>query len=313
MLDINAQAARAAMPFDHLIPALRNLFAIGCEVPLRHNHTIQKEGQDHGTVLLMPAWSEHLGYFGIKTVSIFPKNSAQGLPGLFSTYMLHSMETGEPLALIDGNEITSRRTAAASALAADHLCRKDASRMLLIGAGRVASLVPYAYRSVRNIESVSVWDINEAASSRLVETLRRDGFDARVVDTLDHAAFGVDIVSAATLSTEPLVLRKYLRPGTHVDLIGSFTPTMRESDDGCFDGTSVYVDTDEAPMKSGDLLSPIQKGVLRREQIRADLTSLCRAENPGRISEEEITVFKAVGTALEDLAAAAMCYRALQC
>lgn len=310
MLNIDAQAARAAMPFDQLIPALRDMFVAGCEVPLRHNHVIKKDGQDQGTLLLMPAWSDRCGYFGIKTVSIFPKNSAQGLPGLFSTYMLHSMDTGEPLALIDGNEITSRRTAAASALAADYLCRKNTSRMLLIGAGRVASLIPYAYRSVRNIESVSVWDINEAASARLVDALRRDGFDAQVVTTLDAAAFDVDVVSAATLSTAPLVLGKYLRPGTHVDLIGSFTPAMRESDDACFDGTSVFVDTSEAPMKSGDLLSPMKNGVLQQAQIRADLASLCRSTHPGRTCDQEVTVFKAVGTALEDLAAATICFQA---
>ncbi|MNV71174.1 ornithine cyclodeaminase [compost metagenome] len=117
-------------------------------------------------------------------------------------------------------------------------------------------------------------------------------------------------MSAATLSTEPLVLGKYLRPGTHVDLIGSFTPVMRESDDACFDGTSVFIDTNEAPMKSGDLLSPMKNGVLLREQIRADLASLCRSEHPGRTTDQEVTVFKAVGTALEDLAAANICFQA---
>lgn len=311
MLHIDSTATRAALPFDRLVPVLRDMFASGCEVPLRHSHVIERQQEEHGRVLLMPAWSEGRGYFGIKTVAIFPGNTAKGMPGLFSTYMLHSLETGEPLALVDGNEITSRRTAAASALAADYLCRKNASRMLLIGAGRVASLIPYAYRSVRNIQQVGVWDIHEPSSARLVEALRRDGFDAHLVKKLDHDAFEVDVVSAATLSTQPLVLREHLRAGTHVDLIGSFTPAMRESDDACFAGTAVYVDTDEAAMKSGDLLSPLSSGALQRDQVRSDLAGLCRGHHAGRGGDAEvITVFKAVGTALEDLAAAAMVYEA---
>lgn len=311
MLNIDAQATRCALPFAPLIDALRDMFVDGCTVPLRHNHQIEAADGVKGTLLLMPAWSAQTGYMGVKTVSIYPQNSQHGLPGLYSTYILYDAASGEPLALIDGNEITSRRTAAASALAADSLARRDARRMLLLGSGRVASLVPHAYRCVREIGQVGVWDIDAASSDRLVEKLRADGFDAAVIHELDENAFDVDIVSAATLSTEPLILRRFVRPGTHIDLIGGFTPAMRETDDGCFDGTSVFVDTDEAAMKAGDLLSPIQNGVLTPDRIRSDLAGLCRGAHPGRISDDEITVFKAVGTALEDLAAAAMCYRSV--
>lgn len=310
MLQIDSPTTRAALAFERLIPALKDMFAEGCTVPQRHVHTVESGGHETGKILIMPAWSERLGYLGFKTVTIFPDNSAQGLPGLHSTYMLHSLATGQPLAQIDGDEITSRRTAGASALAADYLSRKNASTMLLLGTGRVARLLPYAYRCVRDIQRLGVWNINEASSVRLVEELRRDGFDAHVVSTLNAAAFDVDIVSAATLSTKPLVLGEYLRPETHVDLIGSFTPAMRESDDACFAGTSVFVDTDEAPMKAGDLLSPLQSGVLQREHIRSDLAGLCRGSHPGRVNDTEITVFKAVGTALEDLTAASLAYDA---
>ncbi|SPS01019.1 ornithine cyclodeaminase family protein [Cupriavidus taiwanensis] len=311
MLNIDAESARASLPFDRLVDALKEAFASGCEVPLRHNHTVTTAQGQQGTLLLMPAWSPSQGYLGVKTVSIYPNNAGRSLPGLFSTYILYSVETGEPLALIDGNEITSRRTAAASALGGSFLSRQDAGSMLLLGAGRVASLVPYAWRSVRQIERVGVWDINPAQGRRLAELLCRDGFDAYVVDRLDTDTCAVDVISAATLSTEPLIRREYLRPGTHVDLIGGFTPAMRETDDACFAGTSVFVDTDEAATKAGDLLSPLGNGVIAREDIRSDLAGLCRARHAGRVSDDEITVFKAVGTALEDLAAAAMCFEAV--
>ena len=307
MLIIDAEKTRALLPFDRLIPALQEAFREEVHVPLRHNHAIHPESSAPGCMLLMPAWNNQ-GFLGIKTVTIFAQNAAAGLPGLYSTYMLHSATTGAPLALIDGNEITSRRTAAASALAATYLSRSDCSSLLVVGAGRVASLLPYAYRTVRPIQQVAVWDINPAQAARLVDQLQQDGFQARAVDDLAAACEQADIVTCATLSTAPLIERRWLKPGTHLDLIGGFTPQMRESDDGCFDGTEVFIDTDEAPMKAGDLLSPLQRGVLRKEDIRADLASLCKERSPGRIDDQHITVFKAVGTALEDLAAAQLVY-----
>ncbi|WP_439687785.1 Delta(1)-pyrroline-2-carboxylate reductase [Cupriavidus oxalaticus] len=311
MLNIDGPTARASLPFDRLIPSLKNAFASGCEVPLRHHHTVSAAPDEAGTLLLMPAWSAASGYMGVKTVCVYPGNSLRKLPGLYSTYLLYRVETGRPLALIDGNEITSRRTAAASALAASFLSRKDASSMLVLGAGRVASLLPYAYRAVRDIRRVAVWDIDPLQAMRLVEQLRADGFDADVAERLDAAACAADIISAATLSTDPLIRGEFLRPGTHVDLIGGFTPAMREADDACFGGTSVFVDTDEAALKSGDLLSPLANGMLARADIRSDLAGLCREAHAGRSAVEEITVFKAVGTALEDLAAAVMCFEAV--
>jgi ornithine cyclodeaminase len=307
MLIIDAEKTRALLPFEQLIPALKEAFRDEVHVPLRHNHAIHPESSAPGCVLLMPAWNNQ-GFLGIKTVTIFSQNAAAGLPGLHSTYMLHSATTGAPLALIDGNEITSRRTAAASALAATYLSRPESSALLVVGAGRVASLLPYAYRSVRPIRHVSVWDINPAQAARLVDQLQLDGFEAKVVEDLADACEQADIITCATLSTAPLIQGAWLKPGTHLDLIGGFTPQMRETDDACFDGTEVFIDTDEAPLKAGDLLSPLQSGVLRREDIRADLASLCKATSPGRIDDQHITVFKAVGTALEDLAAAQLVY-----
>ncbi len=304
---LNAPDTAAGLPFERLIPALHDLFVQGCTVPMRHTHVVGTPETGAGTVLLMPAWQEG-GRMGVKTVCIYPENRHQGLPGLHSVYVLFDATTGVPLALLDGDGITSRRTAAASALAAKFLSRADARRLLVVGAGRVASLLPQAYRTVRPIEDVQVWDIDTALATQFVERLRGEGFRASLVSDLATAVANADIVSCATLSTTPLIHGAWLQAGTHLDLIGSFTPTMRESDDACAGVSTVFVDTPEAVMKSGDLLSPIASGVLRQEAIAADLATLCRGQHPGRTREDEITLFKSVGTALEDLAAASLAY-----
>ena len=299
----DATATRNALPFERLIPALERLFIEGCEVPLRHTHTVPTPDGVGGTVLIMPAWQ--LGNcLGIKTVSIYPGNAARGLPGLHASYLLYDAGTGQPLAQIDGNEITSRRTAAASALAASRLARPDARRLLVVGAGSVAALLPWAYRQVLPIEEVSVCARRPARAEALAAEWRAAGLHARVATDLAAAVAQADVVSCATLATAPVVQGAWLRPGSHLDLIGSFTPQMREADDACFAGAGVWVDTEEALAKSGDLLGPIARGVLRVQDIRGTLAGLCRGSAPGRQSAQERTVFKSVGTALEDLAAA---------
>jgi ornithine cyclodeaminase/alanine dehydrogenase-like protein (mu-crystallin family) len=304
---LDAATTREALPFPGLIDALRAMFVEGCHVPLRHNHKIATES-DAGTVLIMPAWQEGR-YLGIKTVNVFPGNAALGLSGLHSTYVLYDARTGVPLAQLDGNEITSRRTAAASALAASYLARKDAKRMTLLGAGRVGSLLPQAYAAVLPIREVDVWNRSRAASERLVAQLVELGFTARVVDDLRESVARADVVTCATLATEPVVHGEWLAPGSHLDLIGSFTPTMREADDACFMNARLAVDTTEAFQKSGDLIGPLQRGVMSNPEAWPTLETLCRGQAQGRQSEAERTVFKAVGTALEDLAAATLVYK----
>ncbi|VFR42367.1 Ornithine cyclodeaminase [plant metagenome] len=304
---IDAEATRRALAFDRLIPALRDMFVQGCEVPLRHTHSLAAPGGDARTVLLMPAWQVD-GYFGLKTVGIFPGNASRGLPGLHSTYLLFDASTGVPLAQLDGNEITSRRTAAASALAASYLAPEQASSLLVVGAGRVGSLVPEAFRAVRPIERVTVWDRNDAAAATLVERLRAQGIAASAAGDLATAVRDADIVSCATLATEPVVLGEWLRPDSHLDLIGSFKPDMREADDACFTGARLFVDTQEALQKSGELLGPMSRGVFTEQDVQATLADLCSGRHAGRQGQSGRTVFKAVGTALEDLAAATVVY-----
>ena len=298
------------LPMGALINGLEQMFIEGCEVPLRHNHAVQGATEaENGILLLMPAWQKGKR-LGVKTVSIFPGNQAKGLPGLHSVFILYDATTGAPLAVLDGDAITSRRTAAASALAARWLARPDAKHLLVVGAGRVASLLPEAYRCVRPIESIQVWDIRPAAAQAMVERLRAEGLDAHQATDLEQGVRWADIVTCATLSTAPLVHGEWLRPGAHLDLIGGFTPAMRESDDACFARGTVFVDTMEALMKAGDILDPMASGAWSKEQLSATLEDLCRGKHAGRSCAQEITVFKAVGTALEDVAAASQAYDA---
>jgi len=308
---IDTASTRAALGFDQLIPALRQMFVSGCEVPVRHVHHLPAAEGAGLTVLIMPAWLAGR-YLGIKTVTIAPGNSQRGLPGLHSSYLLYDASTGVPLAQMDGNEITSRRTAAASALAASHLARADSRRLLVVGAGRVASLLAEAYRCVLPIEQVTVWSRNPDAADDLAGRLRDRGFDAVASADLARAAGQADVVSCATLATEPVLRGAWLRPGTHLDLIGSFTPAMREADDDCFLGAQLYVDTEEAWHKSGELLGPISRGVFSLSDVRGTLAQLCDGRIGGRTLAGERTVFKSVGTALEDLAAAVLVHGASQ-
>jgi ornithine cyclodeaminase/alanine dehydrogenase-like protein (mu-crystallin family) len=303
----DAAATAAALPFETLVPALASLFARGCVVPPRHVHEVPVPGGQPFTSLIMPAWIPGR-YYGVKTINIAPGNAQRGLPGLHARYALYDGSTGIALALIDGDAITHRRTAAASALAAGWLARSDARHLLVVGAGQVARLLPAALRAVRPLVEVSVWARDPAKAQALATELQQQGLPTRAAADLQAACREADIVSCATLATEPVVRGEWLKPGTHLDLIGSFTPHMREADDACFAGAALYVDTEEALQKSGELLGPMARGVFAAQDVRGTLATLSRGEAQGRASAQERTVFKSVGTALEDLAAAILVY-----
>jgi len=302
---IDRDTTRRHLPFPALIDALRAAFVTGAEVPPRHTHAVAGPGgTPGGSILLMPAWRPG-GRLGIKTVTIFPGNGAQGLPGLHSVYTLYDARTGVPLAQLDGDEITRRRTAAAAALAASMLARDDASRLLVVGAGRVAAWLPEAFAAVRPIAEVQVWNHRAEGAEALAQRWRAAGWAARAVTDLGAAVAQADIVSCATLSNRALVRGDWLRPGSHLDLIGSFSPAMREADAACFTRSAVYVDTEEALAKSGDVLAAVAEGGFdAARSVRGTLQALCRGAAPGRQDAGQITLFKAVGSALEDLAAA---------
>lgn len=286
-----------ALPWDALIPALRAMFARGCEAPLRHRHDLP----DGAVLLLMPAWNER--FLGVKTVQFSPANAAAGLPAVRATYLLNDRVSGEPLALLDGGEVTDRRTAAASVLAATFCARRDSRRLKILGSGRIAAALAPCYASVFPLEQITIWSRTAGNAERLAARLRDAGLPATTDPTPDPA--GYDIVSAATLASEPLVAGARLDPGTHLDLIGGFTATMREADADAVARATVFVDTREGVLaEGGDILLAIREGRFAADRIAASLADLCRGTHPGRTRADEITLFKSVGWAGEDLAAA---------
>lgn len=298
-----ASETRGRLAFAPLIAALRDMFERGCEQPPRQ--VLDLDGSGGVTSLVMPAWQTG-GCYGVKVVNIAPGNAACGLPRLHSTYVLYDAGTGVPLAWIDGDELTARRTAATSALAASWLAPAGARHLALIGAGRIARLLPEAHRAARPIERVTVWARVDARAAALAAELTANGFATRVATSVDAAVAEADIVSCATLAREPLVRGRALQPGCHLDLIGSFTPAMREADEDCLAGAAVFVDSHDAIAKSGDLIAPIASGSLRAASIGTLADLACGRRDGRRATGQERTVFKSVGSALEDLAAAVL-------
>lgn len=303
MRSIDAAAVHAALPYDRLIPHLRDAFRAGGEVPLRSRfHIDGVNGSVGGTLLLMPAWQPGR-HIGIKTVSVFPDNAKLGLGSVAATYLLLDARTGEPKAVIDGEAITLRRTGCASALAASYLARHEAQHLLMVGAGSLAPHLIRAHCAVRNYTRIEIWNRNRARAEQTAAGLRDLG--VTVVDDLETAARAADTISCATLSRDPLVRGDWLKPGAHLDLVGAFTPEMHETDATALQRSSVYVDNRAGALKEpGDLVTPMAAGQFKAEDVRGDLFDLCRADIVARKSDTEITLFKSVGLALEDLAAA---------
>ncbi len=319
MLTVDGEAVAAALPYNELVEVLRDAFREGAIQPVRHHHTIERPDGAASTLLLMPAWSDFEkagtsdgGYIGIKIVTVTPDNNARALPAVMGHYLLLDGKTGEPRAFIDGQRLTARRTAAASALAASCLARADASHLLVVGAGALSRQLAHAHAAVRPIRRVTVWNRTAANAEKVAAELAADGFETDVAGDLDTAQADCDIVTCATLSTVPLVKGGLVAPGTHVDLVGAFSPTMRESDDDLMARATVFVDTREGALKeAGDIVQAVAAGALDADAIAGDLFDLVRGNSPGRTDAGEVTVFKSVGAALEDLAAAIHVYEKL--
>ncbi len=317
MLMISAGDVDAALTFAGLVETLREAFAAGAVQPVRHHHTVERPDGAPTTLLLMPAWSDFNaaghsdgGHIGVKIVTVSPDNNAVGKPAVMGLYLLLDGKTGEPQALIDGQRLTQWRTACASALAASYLAREDARRLLVIGAGALCPFLARAHCAVRPITDIRIWNRTPGNADKAAAALRADGLNASVTVDLDAALGWADIISSETISTAPLIAGAKLKPGVHVDLVGGFTPTMREADDATIARARVYVDTRAGATKeAGDIVQPLASGVLKPDAIIADLHELARGEKPGRRSPDEITLFKSVGAALEDLAAGIAVFR----
>jgi len=308
---ITKEQVEQLLPYPKLISALKNGFQEDYTVPLRHHHTYQNPSKLDSILLLMPAWK--VGeYVGVKVITVSPDNGALQLPSVQGVYLLFNATTGVPLAQMDAKTITNRRTAAASALASTFLSRSNSGSLLMVGTGNMAPALIEAHAAIRPIEEVFVWGRNFEKAEVVVHQFSNSSFSIRAVENLEEYAKQVAIISCATLSKEPLIKGDWLQFGQHLDLVGSFTPTMRETDDPAIVKSSVYVDVLEGATKeSGDIVIPLEKGILNLSAIQGDLFSLCKGEAIGRQSDKAITLFKSVGHALEDLVAAKMVYEGL--
>ena len=295
---VDAGQAEALLDYPSLIDRLQSAFCEGCEAPLRHRHEIGSAG----LMLIKPAWRRN-GPVVVKIANVLLDNAASGIPAVQASVLLFDGATGAPLAAIDGQTLTNRRTAAASALAARYLARAEISVHLVIGTGQLAPELARAHAAVRPISETLIWGRNSAKAAAVAETLAGEGMAAAATGDLEDAVGRADIVSCATLATSPLVQGAWLGSGVHLDLVGGYRPDMREADDEAVAACRLFVDSREGALaEAGDLVRPIEAGVISEEDIVGDLAELCRGEHSG--CSDAKTMFKSVGMALEDLAAA---------
>ena len=302
MRTLDGDAVRQATPWPELIDAIaRMLVDDNAAVPNRQVHDVGLPGGGTGSLLVMPAWIDR-DSIGVKAVTYFPSNV--DMPTINAGYLLFDGRTGALQAVLDGDELTLRRTAAVSAIAAQHLARPEASRLLVVGTGKLAPNMALAHSAVRDIDTVEIWGRNPDSAEAIARQLANQGLPATPAASLDAALTRADIVSCATGATSPMVRGELLAPGTHLDLVGSFRADMRESDDAAVTRATLFVDTVDGAVQSGDLAQPLRSGVISVSEIAADLRALAAGDHPGRASDDEITLFKSVGFALSDLAAA---------
>lgn len=311
MLTLDAKEVATALPYDQLIGALERAFSAGSDVPQRAHYEVEVPGGSPGTLLLMPAWQPGNG-MGVKIATVFPDNAKLGAPAVFASYLLMSAETGVPVALLDGTELTLRRTAAASALASSYLSREGAQTLLMVGAGNLAPHLIAAHATVRPIREVLVWGRRPEAARGLAESLSGSDFSVTVAEDLENVVHTADIISCATLATEPLIMGEWLSAGQHLDLVGAFKPEMCEVDEAALVRADVYVDTRAGALsEAGEIVQALQSGAISEQDIKGELSDLASGSVSGRSNDDAITLFKSVGTALEDLAAAELVMRNL--
>lgn len=278
--------------------------------PERHHHDFpnRQSGVDT-TMLLMPAWQDGVDA-GVKVVTLSPNNFKLNLPSIQGTYIYLDALSGVVKAILDAKSLTNKRTAAASALASSFLSNPSSKTLLMIGTGALSPELIRAHSAVRPIEQVLIWGRNSSKAEQVKEILSKESFAIEVVEDLESAIPRADIISTATLSETPLIHGAYLKAGQHIDLVGSFKPYMREADDEVLRQAKVFADVKSMAMQeSGDLKIPLEQGVISMDHILGDLFDLCQTKDFFERKPSDITLFKSVGYALEDLIAARYYYK----
>jgi ornithine cyclodeaminase len=306
---VSRAEVEALLDLDELIHALAaahaDLSAGRVSMPTRIAANVDERD---ALLVAMPVYLPSAGVLSAKLVSLFPGNAGSSLPTHQAVIVAFDPETGEPAALVDGTAVTTLRTGAASALSVRLLARADASRLAVLGAGVQARSHARAIARVRRLEEIRVASRNAAGAARLAEELTDElGVDARAVSGFEEAVRGADLVAAATHSPDPVVRREWLAPGTHVMSVG-INPHGRELDAGTVRDALVVVESRAAalapfPGGSNDLLWAIRDGVIDESHVHAELGELVAGTRPGRSSDEQLTLYKSVGVAVQDAAA----------
>lgn len=300
-----ADEVRAVLSMPKLIDRLEQAFREQYTLPDRQISALPGGGGQR-LFVCMCAFSRE-GSAAVKLASVFPDNEVRGLPSIHATVVIFSNE-GAPIAMLDGMAITHLRTAGASALASRYLSRENSEHLVIIGTGALAPTMAEAHCSVRPITKVRVWGRRSDRAARTVaEISHRLGarVDVSVSTSVDVDVAAADVICCCTSSPTPVLAGRWLSPGAFVDLVGSFSPSTREADDVAVARARIFVDTRQGALsEAGDLLDPIARGVIRPESIRGEMSDLVTGRAFGRTTDEEITLFKSVGTAVEDFAAA---------
>ena len=305
---VTADELKSLLPYNTLIEELKSAFKKdSIEVPPRQHYQYASGTSNDNTLLLMPSWQSGRN-LGIKLVTVTPDNNQRHMPSVQALMILFDTSDGAPLMIIDGTELTIRRTVAASALASSFLSREESSRLLIVGTGQIAAQLAAAHSAVRDLQQIWIWGRHQHKAERLSAGLQTNGFPAEPVADLHEYIQQAHIISCATMSTEPLIQGSWLQQGQHLDLIGSFQPHMREVDTEAIKRSSCYVDIMGALEEAGEFQIPISQGEISTDHVLGDLGALCRREESSRTDFTQITCFKSVGYALEDLVAANLVY-----
>jgi ornithine cyclodeaminase len=306
---LSKETVREAITMAQAIAVVKEAFAQlsagEAVVPLR---TPIEVARHQGTVLFMPAYLERTDGLAVKIVSVFPENRALNLPTIQALVVVADSRTGQPLAAMEGGYLTALRTGAASGAATDLLARRQASTAALFGAGTQARTQLLAICQVRDIARAWVYDVSHDRAEAFVQEMGGQGRipqDLRIATSPAEAVREAEIICTATTSSTPVFDGRDLQPGTHINAIGAFTPQMQEVDETTIQRARIVVDSLEACLaEAGDLIIPLKKGVISEADIHAELGEIVLGRRAGRESEEEITIFKSVGNAVQDVAVA---------
>jgi len=308
LLYLSAADVRRALPMTDAIAAMREAFAqlVNGQVMLPTRECLQAPGE-HGVALVMPCHSAAQRIFSLKIATVFHDNPHRGLPTIQSVLMLTDGTTGSHLAVMDGASLTAIRTGGASGLATDLLARPDASVVAVFGAGVQARTQLEAVCCVRNIRGACVYDTDAAAADRFAaEMTRQCGVPVERADTPEKNLAGADVICTATSSSEPVFADNELPPRTHINAVGAYRPDMAEIPAAVVCRARVVVDHRASALEeAGDLLRPLRQGRIPQSHFRTELGEVVLGRSPGRRSADEITLFKSVGVAIQDLCAAA--------